>query len=272
MREIKEIVGERVRTRRKAQAMTVVALAAKSGLSARYIVSAEKGQANLSLTKLEQLCNALNLSLSALVSRQTRGEIDGLLAGRTSDELVEIAGWLRQKYSQSKKPLVALLGVRGAGKTAVGQRLAAELNLPFEELDQRIERMAELDLAEIFELHGEQFYRRLEYAALNAMVEEGERRVIATGGGVVTDPQNFGRLKSAGVTIWLKATAEEHWNRVIDQGDNRPMRDHPQAMAELRQLMDTREPLYGQADHTIPTTGRSIGEIVDEIRQIFGEC
>ncbi|MBV71525.1 MAG: transcriptional regulator [Myxococcales bacterium] len=272
MLSIKEIVGVRVRSRRKALSMTVAKLAERSGLSARYILSAEKGVANLSLEKLEQLCNALDLSLPTVVSRQTRGELDGLLSARTPDELTDIAAWIRATYTRSKKPLVALLGVRGAGKTAVGKRLASHLNLPFDELDKRIEDIAELSLAEIFALHGEQFYRQLESTALNTLVDDGRDRVVATGGGLVTDPQNFARLKNSAVTIWLKATAEDHWDRVIDQGDNRPMRDHPQAMAQLRQLMETREPLYGQADYTVTTTGRSVDEIVHEIRQVFGDC
>ena len=143
--------------------------------------------------KLEQLCGALDLSLSVVVSRETRGEIDGLLSARSADELARslIGFGTDMPVRQS---LVALLGVRGAGKTAVGKGLASRLGLP-EELDKRIEEMAELSLAEIFALHGEQFYRRLEHSALNNLVDDGRKRVLATGG-LVTDPQNFARLKT----------------------------------------------------------------------------
>ena len=135
----------------------------------------------------------------------------------------------------------------------------------FVELDARVEQAADLRLSEIFAVHGEAYYRRLEHQALVQLARSGEAAVVATGGSLVTDPENFARLRDSAVTIWLRATPEDHWDRVLQQGDRRPMRDHPQALAELRALLAAREPLYRQADVTVETHARAVPEIVEEI-------
>jgi XRE family aerobic/anaerobic benzoate catabolism transcriptional regulator len=270
MTDLQTIVGSRVHARRKALGMTVAVLAERSGLSVRYILSAEKGQANLSLQKMAQLCKALDVAITSLVSTAVRGEVDGLLMDRSQDELGEIADWLRNRFGLTHKPVVALLGVRGAGKTAVGEALEAEFGARFVELDSCIETMADLSLAEIFALHGERYYRRMEFDALNGLINDSKRQIVATGGGIVTDERNFTRLSQATTTIWLKATAEDHWYRVIDQGDRRPMRDHPEAMAQLRTLLAEREPLYANADFIVDTTDKSVERVAKEIAQFLG--
>ena len=188
-----------------------------SGVSARYITSAEHGQANVSLDKLERLCSALDIPMAWLVTVEQRGEVDALLAERTETELVEIASWLREKYGVVHKPIVALLGVRGAGKTAVGRALARHMDRHFVELDQQIEALADLSLAEIFSVHGEAYYRRLEFEALNRVIDGGSAGIVATGGGIVTDAKNYARLRQTAITVWLKARPEDHWDRVIKQ-------------------------------------------------------
>ncbi|MEE2786972.1 MAG: shikimate kinase [Myxococcota bacterium] len=265
MSDLSRQVGARLRARRIQLKQTIRQLADLSGVSARYITSAEHGQANLSLQKLEHLCHALEMPVARLVSAGARGEIDELL-GRLSDEaLVEVVRWIKQRHGLTRKPFVALLGVRGAGKSSVGRQLAERLGMPLWELDERIERQADLSLAEIFSLHGEPYYRRLEFDALNALVSEHRQGVIATGGGIVTNSQNFERLKDVSVTIWLKARAEDHWDRVIQQGDRRPMRNHPQAMAELRTLLAQRDSLYGQANFVVDTSAHPLSDVVDKI-------
>ena len=151
----------------------------------------------------------------------------------------------------------------------MGRRLARRLSVPFVELERKIEEAAELSLGEIFSLHGEEYYRRLERETLERVLATGEPMVVATGGGLVTSPETLSVLRRAAVTVWLRATPEDHWNRVVRQGDRRPMKDHPQAMADLRALLATREPLYMSADHTIDTSALTIDGIVAAITQVI---
>ena len=159
---------------------------------------------------------------------------------------------------------VALLGVRGAGKSTIGPLLAARLGAGFVELDQRIEQAAGLRLGEIFELHGEAHYRRLEREALRSILD-GSPVVLATGGSIVSDSVTYGILRERARTVWLRARAEDHWDRVVSQGDRRPMGENPHAFHQLRDLLTTREPLYARAHHVVQTTGRSLEEVVDDV-------
>jgi len=158
--------------------------------------------------------------------------------------------------------MVALLGVRGAGKSTVGERLARRHAVAFVEVDQRIEAAAGLSLAEIFELHGEAYYRRLERAALDELFASPRAAVLATGGSIVTHADNYALLRGRAVTVWLRARPEDHWNRVIQQGDARPMAENPHAFAELGALLDQRAPLYARAHHAVDTTDCSEDEVV----------
>jgi len=257
--------GQRLRARRVALGLTLRALAERSGLSERYLVLAEQGQANLSLEKLDALSFALDLPVGQLVSTGARGEVDALLAERSDAELAEVLTWLRRRFLGHGQAMVALLGVRGAGKSTVGRALARRLQRDFVELDRLIEEAADLPLAQIFAVHGEAYYRRLEGEALVRLERAGAPIVVATGGSIVMDPENFARLRSGATTAWLKATPEEHWDRVIQQGDRRPMRDHPHALAELRALLAAREPLYRQANITVETSGRTVSEVVERM-------
>ncbi len=164
--------------------------------------------------------------------------------------------------------MIALLGLRGAGKTTVGRRLARRLRLPFLELDRRIEQAAALSLSELFSLHGEDYYRRLEREVLDQVLAERRGLVIATGGGLVTSAETFARLRRSAVTVWLRARAEDHWKRVVSQGDRRPMANHPEAMAELRARLAAREPLYTLADYTIDTATLSVNQVVEAIARL----
>ena len=271
MKDLKHQVGERLRLRRKALGLSAKALAEASGLSVRYVLSAEHGQANLSLEKLDALSRTLDIPMAWLVSSHARGEIDALLAERSGSELAEVAAWLRKRFGLVHRPLVSLLGVRGAGKSTVGRTLAQALGTVFIELDQRIEMLADLSLAEIFSVHGESYYRATERQALDALMASGQPGVLATGGSIVVDPENYGRLQEGSTTIWLKARPEDHWDRVIQQGDRRPMKDHPHAMRQLRTLLDGRAALYGQADLTVDTSGRTVQSVTDEILRFLAE-
>jgi XRE family aerobic/anaerobic benzoate catabolism transcriptional regulator len=210
-------------------------LSGRSGVSERFLAELEGGRGNISLARFADVCGALGASPAEI------------LAG--TEEAARPAA-------------VALLGVRGAGKSSVGAALADRLGAPFVELDQTIELAAGLTLGEIFELHGEAHYRRLERDALEAALD-GSPVVLATGGSIVSDGESYSLLQSRARTVWLRARAEDHWERVIRQGDRRPMAENPHAFAQLRQLIADREPLYARAHHIIDTSGRSVGEVVD---------
>jgi XRE family aerobic/anaerobic benzoate catabolism transcriptional regulator len=231
-------LGSRARRLRGERGLTLKELARRSGLSQRFLVLVEAGRGNLSVRSLAGLAQGL---------------------GTTPAELLVGPG------GEKELPVVALLGLRGAGKTSIGRRLARRLHVPFVELDRRIEEAAGLSLAEIFALHGEDYYRRLERETLQELLGEGRPLVLATGGGIVTSPDTFALLRRGALTVWLRADPEDHWNRVVQQGDRRPMADHPQAMAELRRLLAAREPLYAEAALVVDTSGREADEIAREV-------
>lgn len=163
---------------------------------------------------------------------------------------------------------VALVGLRGAGKSTVGKALAKHLEVPLLELDSLIEKQANLSLAELFSLHGESYYKRLAYDILLKLLAQDEPIVIATGGSVVTDPEIWQLLRRRTHTVWLKATPEDHWKRVLGQGDTRPMANRTSAMAELRSILSLRAPIYAEAAQTIDTSSVRVTEAVRRISAV----
>lgn len=231
-------VGRRLSAARRARGLTSADVARRAGLSARYLRMAESGKANLSLLKLASLARALRVSL-----------------GELCDLHLANAPELR----------IALLGVRGCGKTTVGRELARQLEVPFVELDQLIEERAGIALAQVFSIHGEAFYRALQREALESWLAQHGSGVLATGGSIVNDDETFLRLRETCRTVWLRATPEEHWCRVVGQGDLRPMQDRPRAMLELRSLLEQRDPLYAAADFVVDTMDTEPSTIASRI-------
>lgn len=269
-------VGARVRQLRESHGLTQRALAEKSGVSSRFLAQLEAGDGNISLERFDSVARALKTSPSALLdpnrgldgdderSRQ-RAAVGELLERRSSGELAEIRRWIEARFARRTAPVIALLGLRGAGKSTIGARLATRLGLQFVELDAAIEKAAGLTLAEIFTIHGEGYYRRLERETLMSLLADHDGLVLATGGSIVNDKETYKLLRRRSVTVWLKARPEDHWNRVIQQGDQRPMAQHPHAMAELRALLAARERLYAEAEFVVDTSRIDIAAAVDRL-------
>ncbi len=234
-------IGTAVRAHRERRGWSRRELALHSGVSERFLAQLETGAGNISLLRFAEVAHALGTTPSVLLAAADA--------------------------SSSIRP-IALLGVRGAGKSAVGQALASKLRMPFVELDQQIEEAAGLPLSEVFAVHGEAYYRRVEREVLTRVLATPSPMVLATGGSIVNDPTNYGLLRARCQTIWLRARAEDHWNRVVAQGDQRPMAENPHAYAELRALLAAREKLYARAEHTVETTGRRIPQVVAELAEL----
>lgn len=268
-------MGDRVRALRDGQSLARRALAEMSGVSERFLAELEGGKGNISVARLADVAAALKSTPAALLAESElpaggeggalRAGVAALLDGRSEAELREVRAWLSARFTVTAGPVVALLGVRGAGKSTIGARLAKRLGLPFHELDALIEEAAGLTLAEIFELHGEAYYRRLERETLSSLLATSQGAVLATGGSLVSDRESFRLLKRRSVTVWLKARAEDHWNRVLQQGDQRPMAKNPHAMQELRALLSAREKQYAEADHVIDTSRVTVAGAVAEL-------
>lgn len=231
-------LGATVRSLRKARDWSRRDLAQRTGISERFLADVEAGTANPSLLRLATLAQVFEVELTELVA--------GAVA-------------------TSARRHVALLGLRGSGKSTVGPLLARRLGRPFVELDACIEASTGLRLGEIFQLHGESYYRDTERAALVRQLA-GEPCVLAASGGIVTDAQSFALLRRSARTVWLRAAPEDHWQRVINQGDLRPMADNEQAFADLRRILAERESLYRQADVVVDTSTQGLDEVVEAVQ------
>jgi XRE family aerobic/anaerobic benzoate catabolism transcriptional regulator len=271
-------VGAGVRGLREASGLTRRELAQSSGVSERFLAELESGAANISVARLEDVAQALGTSSGELLAAAQRGgaapgpggQVRALLDGLSREELAEAQRWLRARFQKGSGPTIALVGLRGAGKSTIGKALAEKLRVPFVELDALVERDAGLSLSAIFSLHGEAYYRRLAREVLTGFLAETGAAVVATGGGVVTDREAFRLLTRRCHTVWLQATPEDHWKRVLAQGDVRPSAASPHAQEELRALLKAREPLYAQAELAVDTSALGIAGAVEEIAARLG--
>lgn len=258
-------LAHRVASRRKSLGFSLKRCSELSGFSSRYLMQLEAGEANVSLVKLAHLSNVLGVRLAELLSDGERGRIDGLLSSLSTDQLEEAFQILSARFLPRARTAIALLGIRGSGKSTLGRGLASALGCPFIELDEAIERESGLGLNELFSLYGEAYYARLEGEQLTQLSLNSTPVVIATGGSIVARRTHFDQLKTFAFTVYLKASAEELMRRVIAQGDHRPMQGHPHAMQALHALINTRDPSYLEADHVIETERSSILEMVDQL-------
>jgi XRE family transcriptional regulator, aerobic/anaerobic benzoate catabolism transcriptional regulator len=259
-------LGERVREERARRGMTRKILARDTGLSERYLAQLEAGRGNISIALLHRVAGALNQPLARLVGGD--GEAAGLrqllelLHRLTPEQLAEAYVLIDAHFALPDRAArdcrIALIGLRGAGKSTLGSRLARHLGVPFIELDAEIERDFGVSLGEIFALYGQPAYRRCERRVLDKIIGREPRFVLAAGGSIVAEAATYQDLLGHCYTVWLRAAPAEHMSRVQLQGDLRPMADNDEAMADLRRILAAREPLYARADATVDTSGHSI--------------
>lgn len=255
--------GERIRGERARRGMSRRLLAQHAGISERYLTQLESGKGNVSIVLLRHVATALGVPLGRLIEGPPSPELE-FLSRMSPVQLREIYASMKEADA-ARAQRIALIGLRGAGKTTLGAKIADALNVPFVELDREIERLAGTTLGAILELYGQQAYRRYEQQALQELLDTHPRFVVATGGSLVSESATYELLLRSCFTVWVRAAPEEHMQRVLEQGDLRPMAGSQQAMDDLRRILDERRELYGRADAVLDTTGKSVEKSVQEL-------
>lgn len=276
-----EQLGQRVRTMRALRGMSRKVLAKVSGISERYIAQLESGKGNVSIVLLRRVAGAMGAHLEDLIPSSEPipdwAVIRDLLRKASPNQIAQAKDMLAGSSPLAPRGAsfsgIALIGLRGAGKTTLGRMLAKKIGWSFVELNKEIEAQNGLSVAEIIALYGQEGFRRMEQAALTQLLARKELMVLATGGGIVSEPLTFDLILSSFYTIWLKAEPEEHMARVRRQGDLRPMADDRSAMAELRNILVSREPLYARASAVVDTAGLSVdaaaARLIDSVRPVL---
>lgn len=267
-------IGRQVRQARERRGMTRKTLSQEAQVSERYLAQLEAGEANASVLLLRNVALALDMRLTELLGdreasaeqRLIRRFLEEMPAHRLEDVIFKLMRDFGPEES-TRRRRIALVGLRGAGKTTLGSALARELGVTFTELDHEIEREAGISLSEIFMLYGQAGYRRIERRCLEAIVESRDPVVLTVGGGIVSEIETYNLLLRNCFTVWLRATPEEHMQRVMAQGDFRPMQGSAEAMEDLRRILDAREPLYRKADVAIDTAGEDAEQSLVKLRR-----
>jgi XRE family aerobic/anaerobic benzoate catabolism transcriptional regulator len=267
-------LGERVRNLRHQRAMSRKALARQARVSERYIAQLESGKGNCSIVLLRRIARAMGLPVTQLVSEGPEPPLDRLLLAQFIDRLpppalAQVRDLLLHQFGEPTEDLrrrrIALIGLRGGGKSTIGPLLADAIDAPFIELDGEIEKRSGASLSEIFEMFGQDTFRRAEREALEIVLREQKTFVMATSGSIVTDPATLELLLSSCFTIWLRAEPADHMRRVVAQGDMRPMANSGRAMEDLIAILKSREPLYAKADATLLTSGTTPRQAAAEL-------
>jgi XRE family aerobic/anaerobic benzoate catabolism transcriptional regulator len=270
------VLGERVRSLRAQRGLTRKAVAVSAEVSERHLANLEYGTGNASILVLQQVAQALHCSLAELVGDVTTSSPEWLLIRellehrseadlrRARIALGELLGSGRGDSARHRR--IALIGLRGAGKSTLGPMLAQDLDVPFIELSREIEKLAGCSVREIHDLYGTNAYRRYERRALEETVQIHGEVVIATPGGIVSDPATFNELLSHCTTVWLRAAPEEHMGRVVAQGDTRPIAASKEAMEDLHRILDGRAAFYSKADLSVDTSGQTLAQSFEVLR------
>jgi XRE family transcriptional regulator, aerobic/anaerobic benzoate catabolism transcriptional regulator len=262
------VLGERLRNQRSRRALPRRAVTQGAGISERHLANMESGIGNASILVLRQIARALECDLAEIIGDETTSSPDWLLVrdllhGKSEADLkrvrLAVAQMLDPPSTEARRSCrIALIGLRGAGKSTLGRLLADHLGYSFLEMNREIERVAVCDLSQIHALYGTNAYRRYERRALEDLIQIYPEFVLAAPGGVVSDPANFNLLLSHCFTIWLRASPEEHMSRVIAQGDFRPMSGNDEAMEDLKRILAGRSAFYAKADLTLDTSGTAV--------------
>jgi XRE family transcriptional regulator, aerobic/anaerobic benzoate catabolism transcriptional regulator len=285
-------LGERVRTLRARRGLTRKALSLAADVSERHLANLEYGVGNASVLVLLQVAGALHVTLAELLGDVTTLSpewllIRGLLEHRDEASLRQAREAINQTLhgggagsgssaghvsKRQHSPKIALIGLRGAGKTTLGGLLAEDLGFPFIELSREIERLAGCSANEVLALYGQNAYRRYERKALAETVQTYPEAVIATPGGLVSDPGTFNELLRTCTTVWLQAAPEDHMQRVAAQGDMRPMSGNPEAMADLKGILAGRAAFYGKADFQLNTSAAPLADTFTALRAVVRQA
>jgi XRE family aerobic/anaerobic benzoate catabolism transcriptional regulator len=264
--EFLRFLGTRVRQLRNGREMTRKMVSRQADVSERHLAQLEAGEGNVSIVLLRRIAAALQVSLSDLFAVPKEESVERLailnfLNRLPPNRLEEVVARLTRDFvpeEETRRQRIALIGLRGAGKSTLGAKLAAQKKVPFVELDREIEKETGMPLAEIFSLYGQSGFRSIEKRTLERVLKEYDRAVLSVGGGIVSEKDNYDYLLANCYTIWVKAEPEEHMSRVIAQGDFRAMAGSDRAMEDLRRILESREPLYRKADFHLDTAGDSV--------------
>lgn len=272
-------LGEKVRTMRSRRGMSRKVLARHSDVSERYLAQLEAGEGNCSIQLLRRIADAMSVPVADLVDDRPERPLEAMLLdqflGRLSSaEIAEAREVLLARFggpsAAMRRERIALIGLRGGGKSTIGSLLAEQLGVPFVELDRVIEQKGGMPIGEMIEMFGQETFRRAERSALETVLHDNPRLVLATGGGLVTEPATYELLLTSCVTVWVRADPDQHMQRVIAQGDMRPMADSARAMDDLVAILKSREPLYAKADVALDTAGKSPERSVEELVRLLG--
>jgi len=271
-------LGERLRTLRNQRGMTRKALAAHARVSERYLAQLEAGKGNGSIVLLRRIASAIGLPVTQLLHDGAEPPLDFVLLSQFLERLSPPAlanarKLLLKHFSEPSEGLrrrrIALIGLRGGGKSTLGRLLAERLDVPFIELDREIERRSGANLSEIFDMFGQETFRRAEREAFDEVLSQHLHFVIATSGSIVTEPSTLELLLASCFTIWVRAEPEEHMRRVMAQGDMRPMANNARAMEDLVSILKSREPLYAKAEAVITTSGKTPEQNLAELLRLI---
>lgn len=276
-------LGKRVRELRSRRGMTRKQMSQEADVSERHLAQLESGEGNISVVLLQRIAATLHVPIANLFAPRTEERTEKGLEKRLIQRFLErlpehrveeVVSRLTRDFGEEEKMrrmYIALIGMRGAGKSTLGSMLAKEMGNRFVELDNEIEKDTGMPLGEIFSLYGQSGFRAIEKRTLERVLKENERALISVGGGAVSEKETFDYLLFHCYTVWIKAQPEEHMSRVMAQGDLRPMAANNQAMEDLRRILEAREPLYRKADLLLDTSGTSVEESFAKLKAALQE-